>query len=79
MWAPPSPHADGEIWAQTLWELRQRLIAKYGAVAGRQRAETYITRAMELSPPDPSFVDMRNAILQAETVATAGGGPFAGS
>ena len=75
----PDPHADGEIWAQTLWELRQRLIAKYGAVAGRQRAETYITRAMELSPPDPSFVDMRNAILQAETVATAGGGPFAGT
>ena len=72
-------HADGEIWAQTLWELRQRLIAKYGAAAGDQRAETYITRAMELSPPNPSFLDMRNAILQAETVATAAGGPYAGS
>ena len=34
---------------------------------------------MELSPPNPSFVDMRNAILQAETVATAAGGPFAGT
>ena len=54
-------------------------IAKYGAVAGDQRAETYITRGMELSPPYPSIIDMRNAILQAETVATAAGGPFAGT
>ncbi len=75
----PEVHGDGEIWGQTLWELRQGLIAKWGATAGQTRAATYITRAMELSPPTPSFLDMRNAILQAETVATAAGGPFAGS
>ena len=34
--------------------------------------ETDVTRGMELSPPDPSFLDMRNAILQADVVAFGG-------
>jgi extracellular elastinolytic metalloproteinase len=75
----PEVHADGEIWHQTLWELRQRLIAKYGAAAGDQRVQTYVTRGMEFTPPFPSMIDARNGIMQAETVATAAGGPFAGS
>ncbi|RKQ93954.1 fungalysin/thermolysin propeptide [Solirubrobacter pauli] len=50
-------HADGEIWAQTLWDLRRNV----GAVDARR----LITRALVLSPPEPSFLDMRNAILQA--------------
>lgn len=62
----PEVHADGEIWAQTLWQLRQRLIADLGESAGREETRSLITRAMELSPPDPGFLDMRNAILQAD-------------
>jgi len=61
----PQVHADGEIWAQTLWDLR--------AAVGVPAARSLVTRAMELSPPEPSFLDMRNAILQADTV---GGGTF---
>jgi hypothetical protein len=60
----PDVHADGEIWAQTLWSLR----AKVGAAA----AETLVTRAMELAPGNPSYLDMRNAILVADTAAFAG-------
>jgi len=56
----PEVHADGEIWAQTLWDLR--------AALGVSAARNLVTRAMELSPPEPSFLDMRNAILQAATV-----------
>jgi subtilisin-like proprotein convertase family protein len=56
-------HADGEIWAQTLWDLRQAL--------GGATARTLITDAMRLSPKQPSFLDMRNAILQADRVAGA--------
>ena len=26
----PEFHADGEIWAQTLWDLRQRFVADLG-------------------------------------------------
>jgi hypothetical protein len=58
------PHTDGEIWLETLWDIRSSL--------GSNTAETDITRAMELSPPDPSFLDMRNAILQADEVAFGG-------
>lgn len=57
-------HADGEIWLQTLWELRDTL----GSTPTQQLA----TRAMELSPPNPSFLDMRNAILVADTIVSGG-------
>ncbi len=57
-------HADGEIWAETLWDLRNAL--------GSRRAESLVTRAMELSPANPSFLDERNAILQADTVVNGG-------
>lgn len=73
----PEVHADGEIWAQTLWDIRQSsaLITAIGQAdteANRANlAECLITRGMELSPPDPTFLDMRNAILQA-AVASCG-------
>jgi hypothetical protein len=60
-------HADGEIWGQTLWSLRAALIGAHGSAAGIARARRYVTTAMRLSPPEPSFLDMRNAILQAST------------
>ena len=57
-------HADGEIWAQTLWDLR-------GTVGG-STARELVTEGMRLSPDNPSFLDMRNAILQADKVVNAG-------
>ena len=54
----PEVHADGEIWGQTLWDLRDAL--------GQSVTEMLVTRAMELSPGNPSFLDMRNSILQAD-------------
>ena len=49
--ARPELHADGEIWAQTLWQLRQRLVARYGQIGGSNRAEGYVTDGMRLAPP----------------------------
>jgi subtilisin-like proprotein convertase family protein len=57
-------HDDGEIWAETLWDIRK---AFGGSVARR-----LITNAMRLSPLDPSFLDERNAILQADQTGFAG-------
>jgi extracellular elastinolytic metalloproteinase len=57
-------HANGEIWLETLWDLRDAL--------GSQETESLVTRAMELSPPSPSFLDMRNAIVQADLVDNGG-------
>src|SRR5439155_1453207 len=60
----PEVHADGEIWGETLWDLRKAL--------GTTLTESLVTRAMELSPASPSFLDMRNSILQADTVVNGG-------
>lgn len=59
-------HADGEIWIQTLWDLRARLIADHGAAAGILRARVLVTDGLRLAPANPTFLDMRNAILQAD-------------
>ncbi len=66
IWAGGGPqvHSDGEIWAQTLWDLRTAI--------GSKKAQSLITRAMELSPAEPSFLDMRNSILQADLVVNGG-------
>ncbi|MEP6814946.1 MAG: M36 family metallopeptidase, partial [Marmoricola sp.] len=60
----PEVHADGEIWGETLWDLRSAL--------GSKVTESLVTRAMELSPSNPSYLDERNAILQADTVTRKG-------
>ncbi|GAB1639940.1 M36 family metallopeptidase [Krasilnikovia sp. MM14-A1259] len=60
----PDVHTDGEIWAQTLWDLRKAI--------GSNKAEMLVTRAMELSPAKPSFLDQRNSILQADLVTNRG-------
>ncbi|HET8759309.1 MAG TPA: M36 family metallopeptidase [Solirubrobacteraceae bacterium] len=62
----PEVHSDGEIWTQTLWDLRRALIAEHGDDPGADKAEQLVTQGMRLSPPEPSFLDMRNAILAAE-------------
>jgi hypothetical protein len=63
----PEVHSDGEIWMETLWDLRTALVAATGsATQGSAEAETLVTNGMRLSPPEPSFLDMRNAILAAD-------------
>lgn len=62
----PEVHADGEIWVETLWELRARLIADHGAGEGIGRARALVTDGLRLAPANPSYLDMRNAILQAD-------------
>lgn len=61
----PEVHYDGEIWAQTLWDLRTAI--------GSPDALRLVTAALRLSPPEPSFIDMRNAILLADNSGAAPG------
>ncbi len=60
----PEAHADGEIWLQTLWQLR--------AALGSAVTEAIVTRAMELSPQAPTFLEERDAILIADTTVYGG-------
>lgn len=60
----PEVHEDGQIWAQTMWDVRRTL--------GSSLTESLATRGQELAPPAPSFLDTRNAIIQADLVANGG-------
>ena len=63
----PEVHADGEIWVETLWDLRTRMIAAHGLSPGVIRTRALVTDGLRLAPANPTYLDMRNAILQADT------------
>jgi hypothetical protein len=52
---PFEEHANGEIWAQTLWDLRTRL--------GGRTARCVVTGGLRLGPASPGFLSARDAIL----------------
>ncbi len=60
----PEVHSSGEVWSQALWDLRTEF--------GHTLADQLITRAMSLSANDPTYLDMRNAIIQTDLVAHDG-------
>jgi hypothetical protein len=62
----PEVHDDGEIWAETLWQIRSQ------PSIGSVKAETLITAGMAMLPAEPSFLDARNGILQADTALFGG-------
>ncbi len=64
----PEVHADGEIWAETLWDLRNRFVVTYGP-AGIERLERLVISALKVTVPFPSYLDMRNALLRADKAA----------
>jgi hypothetical protein len=72
-WGGFEPHRDGEIWAATLWGIREMFVAKYGYQRGRCAVERLVLDGMKLSPCRPNFVDMRDAILLAARLNGADG------
>lgn len=68
----PSVHREGEVWCGMLWDMRANLIARYGAVAGNDLALRLVTDGLKLSPANPTFVQARDAILQADLVNSGG-------
>ncbi len=57
-------HDDGEIWAATLWDLRNTL--------GQQVADLLVVNGLKATVCSPSMIDARDAILAADQ-ATNGG------
>jgi len=81
---PPSPlgfeyagawetHNLGEIWALSLWEARSRVIAAHGGdvAAGNEAMLGIVTDALFLTPVEPSFVEARDALFDADCAANA--------
>ncbi|HEV7884337.1 MAG TPA: M36 family metallopeptidase, partial [Solirubrobacteraceae bacterium] len=56
-----SVHDNGEIWLETLWDIRRAL--------GSLTAERLITSGLRLTPNNPSFLEARDGIIQADRVA----------
>ena len=96
--AGPTCTTTARSGRQTLWSIRAALIDAYadrladpvaGRAAGIANAREYVTEGMRLAPPEPSFLDIRNALLQAApdeddevmwtVFADRGMGYFAGS
>ena len=65
-------HPTGEIWCNTLLEMRAALIRQYGFQEGQRQSIQLVVDGMKLSPRTPSFVDARNGILLADKVNNGG-------
>lgn len=87
-----SPHAEGEIWAQVLWDMTWLLIDGiatpdsngnptpglgydpdlYNGTGGNNVALQLVIDGMKLQPAMPSFLDARDAIIQADIINNGG-------
>ncbi|MEP7084034.1 MAG: M36 family metallopeptidase, partial [Betaproteobacteria bacterium] len=69
-------HNIGEIWANTLWGVRSRIIADpagaNGSVpTGNQKMLQLVTDALKMTPIDPTFTEARDAIIDADCATNA--------
>ncbi len=65
-------HNMGEVWCVTLWDARANLINAYGGAVGNQLMLQLVTDGMNLSPGNPTFLQARDAIIQADQVDNGG-------
>lgn|GEM_PF-1121000 len=65
-------HAVGEIWCNTLIEMRASLIRKYGFREGQRQSIQLVVDGLKLTPISPTFIDARNAILLADRMNNEG-------
>ena len=67
-YAAGEPHRAGEVWCAVLWEARANFIRKYGFELGQPMFLRLVTDALKLTPPNPTFLQARDALLQADWV-----------
>jgi len=76
----PDVHSIGFVWATMLWDLHWKYVEKYGyasdvtanANSGSARVLQLVTDALKLQACNPTFINGRDAILQAELATTGG-------
>ncbi len=73
------PHAIGEIWSQTIWDLTWKLIESEGfdpdwfnGNGGNHTAMRLVIEGMKLQGCIPGYIDARNGILAADELLYAG-------
>ena len=72
-------HGLGSIWAVTLWDLAWNYIDKYGydaniynGTGGNNKVMRLVLDAMKLTPANPSLIQCRDAVIQADLNTTNG-------
>jgi hypothetical protein len=72
-------HARGEIWAAALWRLFWNLVQPhgldpdpYGGGGGNNLALQLVMDGLKLQPCSPTYLDARDAVLQADVLDEAG-------
>ncbi|WP_042721301.1 T9SS-dependent M36 family metallopeptidase [Flavobacterium sp. B17] len=76
----PDVHSIGFVWATMLWDLHWQYVAKYGyssdvtanTTNGSTRVLQLVTDALKLQTCYPTFIDGRDAILDADQATTQG-------
>lgn len=66
--SPTEIHNLGEVWCAALWDARANLITKYGFEIGNPLSIQLVTDAMNLTPANPTFIEARDALLQADLI-----------
>ena len=66
-------HNIGEIWANTLWEVRSRIIAgnANSVPTGNGKMLQIVTDALKLTPANPTYLQARDAIIASDCAANA--------
>lgn len=69
-------HDNGEIWANVLWDVRERFrrdAVNGSAAAAIDESHRVYIDGLKLSPPAPSMLDLRDAMLQADAIRNPDG------
>ena len=67
-------HNTGEVWATMLWECYASLLAdkRYTFTEAQTRMRRYYVASLKLTPPDPTLLEARDAVLAAALATDAG-------
>jgi hypothetical protein len=67
-------HNSGEVWALMLWEAYAALLNDNGRLTFREaqsRMLDYLVAALKTTPPDPTFLEARDALLAVASLRDA--------
>jgi hypothetical protein len=69
---PSQYHAQGEVWCNMLMECRANIITHHGWAVGNELMLRIVTDGLKLTPANPTFIQARDAIIQADLVNNGG-------
>ena len=64
-------HNTGEVWASMLWECYAALLNAHDFTDAQDRMRGYLVAAYKVTPPEPTFLEARDALLAVVGAADA--------